>query len=101
MYRASVTCFERHVEQIVAILRTTWNSHAAPNTGTVRRLANLFSFVKEFSEVILLSLWETVGLAAHWRVRQKPEDHYSNVSVSTHGRHRLAQLRLHSAPDVK
>ena len=50
---ASVTCFERHVEQIVAILGTTWNSHAAPNTGTVRRLVNLFSFVKEFIEVIL------------------------------------------------
>ena len=47
------------------------------------------------------SLWETVGLAAQWRVRQRAEDHYSNVSVSTHGHHRLAQLRLHSAPDVK
>ena len=33
---------------------TTWNSHAAPNTGTVRTLANLFSFVREFTEVILL-----------------------------------------------
>ena len=33
---------------------TTWNSHAAPNTGTVRRLANLFPFVREFTEVILL-----------------------------------------------
>ena len=33
---------------------TTWNSHAASNTGTVRRPANLFSFVKELIEVILL-----------------------------------------------
>ena len=33
---------------------TTWNSHAAPNTGTVRTLANLFPFVREFIELILL-----------------------------------------------
>ena len=33
---------------------TTWNSHAAPNTGTVRPLANLFPFVRELIDVILL-----------------------------------------------
>ena len=31
--------------------------------------------------VILLSLWETLSLAAHWRVRQRPQNHFSNVSV--------------------
>ena len=33
---------------------TTWNSHAASNRGTVRRPADLFPFVREFTEVILL-----------------------------------------------
>ena len=31
---------------------TTWNPHASPNTGTVRRPANLFLFARELIEVI-------------------------------------------------
>ena len=50
-------CFERLVQQSCSSWAgpgTTWNSHAASNTGTVRRLAYLFSFVRELVEVILL-----------------------------------------------
>ena len=57
--RASVTWFERHVQQIRC------SSWAGPGTGTVRTLANLFSFVREFIEVILLQprqAWRWISL---------------------------------------
>ena len=83
---------------------TTWNSHAALDTGTVRRLANLFPCVREFIEVILLHPRE----AQRWIALGNRESRCTmacsapsggsllqRIISSTHGHHRLAQLRVY------
>ena len=83
---------------------TTWNSHAAPNTGTVRRLANLFPFVREFTEVILLRPRQAQRSIALGNRESRCTVACSapsggsllqRVSSPSQERHRQAQVRVH------